>query len=294
MRFDWTDLQLFVHACEAGSLTAAATRSHITLAAASARLRGMEQQAGTALLVRHSRGVRATPAGEALARHAQAVLLQLAQMRGELAHHGRGARGRIRLLSNTSALLHDLPPVLSIYLKDHPAIDVQVDESASHLTTQALRQGAADLGLVSDAADTSGLHAVPLRDDPLVLVLPRGHALLALRRVAFSDALDHDMVGYGTTSALQAHLSLQSANIGKPMRLRASLGSFEGLLQLVAQRVGMAVMPRALLFSRGPDARLAVRPLTDTWARRTLLLCSSPTLKTARPAQRLHALMLSS
>lgn len=293
MRFDWTDLQLFVHACEAGSLTAAAARSHITLAAASARLRGMEQQAGTALLARHSRGVRPTPAGEALARHAQAVLLQLAQMQGELAHHGRGARGRIRLLSNTSGLQHDLAAVLCIYLKENPGVDVQVQESASDLTTQALRQGAADLGLVSGAADTTGLHAVPLRDDPLVLVLPRGHALLAGRRIDFASALDCDMVGYGASSALQAHLVLQAASIGKPMRLRASLGNLEGLLQLVRQGVGLAVLPRALLGSRGPSAGLVARPLSDAWARRTLLLCSSAALQTARPAQSLHALMLS-
>lgn len=55
MRFDWTDLQLFLHACDTGSLTAAAERAHLTLTAASARVRGMEAQAGTPLLQRHSR-----------------------------------------------------------------------------------------------------------------------------------------------------------------------------------------------------------------------------------------------
>lgn len=73
--FDWTDLQLFVHACEAGSLTAAARGSHITLAAASARMLGMEVQAGVAQQQRH----------------AHAVLAQMTQLRGELALHGRGA-----------------------------------------------------------------------------------------------------------------------------------------------------------------------------------------------------------
>lgn len=288
MRFDWTDLQLFVHACEAGSLTAAAARSHMTLAAASARLRGMESQAGTALLARHSRGVRPTAAGEALARHAQAVLLQLAQLRGELARHAPQGRGQVRLLCNTSALLGWLPPVLAEFLRADANVDVQVEESASHLTVQALRQGAADIGIISNAADTAGLDAVPLHDDPLVLVAPRGHALLRARRVPFAQALDHDMVGWGSSSALHTHLGLQAARAGRPMRLRASLASPGGLCQLVAQGVGVAVMPRALLARQAPDRRLGTRPLSDPWARRTLLLCASPALRGASHARRLH------
>lgn len=288
MRFDWTDLQLFVHACEAGSLTAAATRSHITLAAASARIRGMEEQAGTALLARHSRGVRPTPAGDALARHAQAVLLQLAQLRGELAQHAPQGRGHVRLLCNTSAFLGWLPPLLAGFLCKHGDVDVDVQESASHLTVQALRQGAADIGIISSAADSAGLDAVTLHDDPLALVAPRGHALLRTRRVAFARALNHDMVGWGAASALQAHLGLHAARAGKPMRLRASLGSTDGLCQLVVQGVGVAVMPQNLLARMPPDRRLGVRPLSDSWARRTLLLCSSPALASAPHAQRLH------
>jgi DNA-binding transcriptional LysR family regulator len=287
MRFDWTDLQLFVHACEAGSLTAGAERSHLTLAAASARIRGMEDQAGAPLLQRHSRGVRPTAAGEALLRHARAVLAQLAQLRGELAQHGRGLRGQVRLMCNTSALVQHLPPLLADFLRRHPAIDAAVEESASHLTVQALRQDAADMGIVSDVADTAGLHTVAWRHDPLVLVLPRGHTLAASRRVAFAQALAHELVGYAPASALHAHLSLQAAQLGRPMRLRAQLGSFEAVCTLVAQGVGAAVMPAAVLARAGGGARLSTRPLSDAWARRTLLLCARPGLAAAQPARQL-------
>lgn len=273
MRFDWTDLHLFVHACEAGSLTGAATRSHLTLAAASTRMRGMEEQAGTALLQRHSRGVRPTAAGEALVRHARAVLAQLAQLQGELAEHGRGARGRIHLLCNSSAAFGHLPPRLGAFLRQHPAVDLAVEESPSHLTVQALRDGAADLGVVSSAVDTSGLQAAPWCCDPLVLVLPRGHVLAQQRRVSFARALDFELVGCGATSALHAHLILQAAQLGKAMRVRASLGSFDAVCALVQQGVGAAVMPAALLKPADRAARLSARPLTDAWARRSLLLC---------------------
>lgn len=295
MRFDWTDLQLFVHACEAGSLTAAAERSHLTLAAASARLRGMEEQAGTALLQRHSRGVRPTAAGEALARHARAVLGQIAQLRSELVRHRGGGHTRLRVLGNTSALARHLPGPLAAFLRAHPQVEVQVEESASHATVQALRQGAADLGVVSDAVATTGLHAQPFREDALVLALPRGHALAKLRRVRFAQALDHALVGTGPSSALHAHLSLQAAHLGKPMLLRAQLAGVEGVCTLVEQGVGAAVLPLALLESRGSSGKggqggragVLTRPLSDAWARRTLLLCTASAPAAGSPLQQL-------
>jgi DNA-binding transcriptional LysR family regulator len=287
MRFDWTDLQLFVHACDAGSMTAAAERSHLTLAAASARLRGMEAQAGVALLNRHSRGVRPTSAGESLLRHAQAVLAQMTQLRGELALHGRGAQGQIHLMCNTSALVHHLPPLLAKFLLQHPAIHTVVEESASPLTVQAVRQGATDLGIVSDAVDTTGLQTAFFCKDPLVLLLPRGHVLARSRSVRFEQVLDLDLVGYATSSALHTYLSLQAAKLGKPMRLRANLGSFDALCTLVAQGVGAAVVSAVVLGKDGGGSRVSVRPLSDAWAKRSLLLCAPRALPASQPAGRL-------
>lgn len=293
MRFDWTDLQLFVHACEAGSLTAAAGRSHLTLAAASARIRGMEEQAGVALLLRHSRGVRPTAAGEALLRHAHAVLAQMTQLRGELALHGRGALGKIHLMCNTSALVQHLPPLLASFLLKHPAIDTVVEESASHLTVHAVRQGATDLGIVSDAVDMTGLRTEFFCRDPLVVVLPRGHALARSRSVAFAKALEIELVGYSASSALHTYLSLQAAQLGKPMRIRANLGSFDAICTLVAQGVGAAVVPAAVLTRAGSSTRLTVRPLSDAWAQRSLLLCAPVDLPASQPAGRLYEFLKS-
>lgn len=266
-------------------MTAAAERSHLTLAAASARLRGMEAQAGVALLRRHSRGVRPTPAGEALLRHAHAVLAQMAQLRGELALHGRGALGKIHLMCNTSALVHHLPPLLAKFLQQHPAINTVVEESASPLTVQAVRQGATDIGITSDAEDLTGLQTAFFCQDPLVLVLPRGHALARQRSVSFAQALNVDLVGYATTSALHTYLSLQAAQLGQPLRLRANLGSFDAICTLVGQGVGAAVVPAAVL-AKG-DKRVTVRPLADVWAKRSLVLCALPDLAETQPAGKL-------
>jgi len=84
MRFDLTDLRLFLHVVEAESITQGAERAGMALPSASARVRGMEETSGVILLDRTPRGVRPTPAGNALARHARIVLGQMEQMRGDL------------------------------------------------------------------------------------------------------------------------------------------------------------------------------------------------------------------
>src|SRR5262245_65560545 len=122
MRFDLTDLKLFLHVIEAGSITAGAERMHLALAAASTRIRNMEIELGTPLLSRDRQGVQPTPAGRTLIHHARALLQQVERMRGELGEYADGLKGHVRLLSNTNALTEFLPEPLSNFLAAHPQV----------------------------------------------------------------------------------------------------------------------------------------------------------------------------
>ena len=83
MRFDLTDLRLFRHVVETESITRGAERAHLALASASARIRALEDQVGTPLLVRGRAGATATPAGEAFGHHARLLLQQAERLREE-------------------------------------------------------------------------------------------------------------------------------------------------------------------------------------------------------------------
>src|SRR5690606_24876875 len=92
MRIDFIDLRLFLSVYETGTITAAAAASHMTLASASERIRGMEDAIGAALLVRDRRGARVTPAGRALVHHARLLLAQADRMHLDLGGYGAGFR----------------------------------------------------------------------------------------------------------------------------------------------------------------------------------------------------------
>jgi len=278
MRFDLTDLRLFRDVAEAESITGGAARANMALASASARIRGMEEEAGTALLQRGRRGVTPTPAGQAVLHHARLVLQQMQRMRGELGDYAQGLKGHVRILGNTAALTEFLPEPLAEWLAAHPRIDIDLEERPSHAIVEAVAAGLADFGIVADAADgggvsQGGLETLPFRIDRLVLAVPRGHPLAQRRRIAFAEVLGEDFVGLGPGSALQEHLGRHAARAGRALKLRVRLGGFDAVCRMVEQGVGLAVVPETA--ARRCRRSMAIRavPLSDPWALRHLAIC---------------------
>src|SRR5690606_41732696 len=95
MRFDLTDLRLFLSVHESGTITEAARRCHITTASASERIKGMEDVLGVLLLNRSHKGVQLTPAGRTLLHHASVVVQQMERMHGDLGQYSSGIKGQI-------------------------------------------------------------------------------------------------------------------------------------------------------------------------------------------------------
>src|SRR4051812_7263564 len=122
MHFDLVDLNLFRHVVEAGSITHGAERAHLAVAAASTRIRHLEEALGAALLTRGRQGVTPTPAGRTLLAHARTMLAQAARLREDIAAYGGRLAGHVRLLSNTNALTEFLPEALSDFLAAHPQV----------------------------------------------------------------------------------------------------------------------------------------------------------------------------
>lgn len=268
MHFDLIDLRLYLHILDAGNITAGAARSHLSLAAASARIRAMEASLGIEFLDRGRRGVTPTPAGKALARHARLLLQQAEHLQQDLAEYANGLKGQVRLLCNTTALSEYLPELLAEFLREHPNLDIDLQELPSLRITQALRQGTAELGIISDAVDTHGLQTLPFRDDPLVLIMPLDHPPTA----SFVDSLKYDYVGLAANSALAVYLEEQALHAGFRLHTRIRADGFDGLIRMVAAGAGLGIVPQAAL-TRWPARQLfKTQPLTEDWARRKLLL----------------------
>lgn len=273
------DLRLFTAVLEHGTITAAAQTAHLSLAAASARLKSLEDAVGARLLERAKAGATPTDAGKALARHAHRVLAELESLHLEMTAFGQGLRGTVRVLGNTAAVAEALPPLLGPFLAACPDVDLQLQELPSDAVLDALRRDTADLGIVADYVDTSGLHTVPWLDDQLVALVPRRRGrsdgrCKPGRAVAFTDLLDEDFVGLGSDSGLSRFLHRQASLGGRTPHHRVRVGTLDTVARIVADGGGVAVVPMSTA-RRWCDAAVRIVPLADPWSRRRLLLCTS-------------------
>jgi DNA-binding transcriptional LysR family regulator len=279
MRFDITDLRLFLHVVEEGSITHGADRSHMALASASARIRGMEDALGVPLLARTRRGVEATDAGRTLVHHARLVLNQIEEMRGELGEHAKGLKGNIRLLCNTAALTEFLPEALGAFMSAHPNINIDLEERLSHDIVQAIAGGLADIGIVADSVDLNGLETIPFRRDRLVVVAANDHPLLSqmrgakLHTIDFEKTLDFDFIGLAGESALQQYLTGQAVRLGRRIKYRIRLRSFDSICRMVENGIGIGIVPEAAAMRARESMSIRCLPLADSWAERQLTIC---------------------
>ncbi|MBM3094133.1 LysR family transcriptional regulator [Ensifer sp. T173] len=276
MRFDLIDLRLFLAVVEAGSITHGAGVANLSLAAASERLRGMEDKGGVQLLARGRRGVTTTAAGEALAHHARLVLRQMEHLHGELGEYARGLRASIRLLANTAAITEFLPDRLGRWLEVHPQTDIDLKERQSSDIVKAVSGGLAEIGIISDAVDATGLRLIPFAIDRLVAVVAKNHPLAEARQIGFTDLLDHAFTGLAEGSALQDHIEGQAARIGRRISYRLRVRSFEDVCRLAAQDVGVGIVPQTAARRCRRTTAISALRLTDKWATRRLSICLRP------------------
>ena len=287
MRFDFTDLRLFQFVVQTGSITRGAERAHLALASASARIRGMEDVLGVALLKRGRRGVEPTDAGRSLLDHARIVLQQIETMRGDLGAYSRGLKGSVRILANTSALSEHLPALLADFLAANPMIDIDLEDRESPAIGAAIAAGDADIGIGSQAGLVPGLESHPFRADRLVLAVPANHSLAGKRQTSFADVADLDFVGLPRGTALDEHVAMQAARLGRALRLRVRVGGLDAVCAMVAAGVGVGIVPETTASRHRRVLPIATLRLAEAWSMRELALYVRDSRRLPRPARRL-------
>lgn len=273
MHFDLVDLGLFRHVVEAGSITHGAERANLALAAASTRIRSMEETLGAKLLVRSRLGVTPTTAGRTLLAHARTILSQTERLREDLGAYAGGLAGEIKVLSNTNALTGFLPEVLGTFLARHPNISVDIEERLSDEIVGLIAEGVAEIGIVAGTVDTAGLEIYPFATDRFVVVASHNHPIAKRKSVPFADVMNLDFVGLDRASALQRFLAGKAARAGRALRLRVQLRSFDGVCRMVEAGVGIGIVPETTARLAQKTSDIAVVALDDPWAVRDLTIC---------------------
>ncbi|MEY3969018.1 MAG: hypothetical protein RL617_31, partial [Pseudomonadota bacterium] len=194
LRIDFLSLRLLLAVGQTGSITQAAQQSNLALAAASARLKELEERLGVALLERHARGARLTEAGQLVAMRARSIEQDLSQMGLEIEDLLHGVTGHVRVVANMSSIAAVLPQDLTSFLKDHPGVRIDLSEQTSRDIQSLVADGQADIGILTSAHFREELLANPYYMDEVVAIVPAKGRWLKTKSIAMDDFFSQDLI----------------------------------------------------------------------------------------------------
>ncbi|WP_144641051.1 LysR family transcriptional regulator [Bordetella genomosp. 13] len=266
-------LRMLVAAIEERSLSRAAQRERIVVSAASRRIAELERLAGTALLRRSGRGVTPTPAGEMLYQRAKAILRSMEQAREALSAYSDSGQPRIRLAVNPSTMVQFLPADLSGFLRRHPDFRLDLVEAFSGDVPRLVAGGDADIGLYHAHMPAPGVTSIPYRIDRVGLVVPTDHVLAGRDAMSLEETLDYPFLGFFPRHTVEAFMEMAGNSISRPPMVRCQISNYEARCRMVAEGLGLAIVPEMIARSHARTMPLALVSLTDAWASRQILLC---------------------
>jgi DNA-binding transcriptional LysR family regulator len=271
-KLDLTSLRLFVAVCQEQNIARAAEREFIASSAVSRRIAEIEALIGLPVIQRQSRGITVTPVGETVLRYALAIIGNIEQMSAELSRFSSGAKGRVRVVANLSSIVQFLPEDVAAFGRAFPEVSIELEEENSADVLRIVDEHGADFGICNPVTGSEAFEQVPYREDRLAVLVPGGHRLANVSRVAFDDLLDDSFVGLRSESALTKLLAQQAAGTGRQMDVKIRVSSLDALCRMVHAGLGIAVVPEqvGLLYVNALDVRLL--SLSDAWAVRHLIM----------------------
>lgn len=164
-----TQLRAFLAVAETGSVHAAARRLYVSQPSVSAAISALGKELQAKLVERSGRGIRLTPAGEALVPYAARVLGLLEQAREAVEEAVRPERGRIRIVAVNTAGEYVVPALIDAYRRLHPETELLLEIGNRKLVLERVASHAADVG-IGGRPIVKGVIGEPFLDNDLVIV----------------------------------------------------------------------------------------------------------------------------
>lgn len=263
-------LAVFHAIAEAGSISAAAQRLHISQPALSRELKDFEARLGVTLFDRLPRGMRMTHAGEVLREYASRLFDIARTAEAAMREISDARMGLLSIGASNTIGTYVLPPRLAIFRRTHPGVRITMFVG----NTQQVSQGVADmrftLGFVEGPLHVSGLVVEQFQSDELVPVVAADDELLRKKRLSTTDVSGHPLLmrekGSGTRELIAQLLDAHGVQQGNVMEF----GNTEALKQAALHRGGIAWLPRISVTHELQEGTLQVLPIKSLVIQRPL------------------------
>lgn len=253
-------LRYFIAVAEEGSLKLAAEkRLHTAQPSLSRQIRDLEQEVGTLLLQRSSRGVELTAAGRTFLDHARLAVAQAEAATASARRVARPARPVFSVGILTGHEADCLPAAASLLRDEMPNIEVRVFSGFSTDLAEDLMRGTLDVAFLRREPVADLEYRLVVRE-PLVVILPMDHPLAAQKAIAPQAFVSETFIGISTVPRiLRAAVNDYLDKAGVEITPHLEIDNFAMAIALVATTRGMAMLPASIESYLPPS--LTSRPL---------------------------------
>jgi LysR family transcriptional regulator for metE and metH len=251
-----------------GSVTQAAGELHRTQSAVSHQLRDVEARLGTALFLRVGKRMVLTPAGEQVLAAAGRVLDDLAATEEGVRRLGAGGAGVLRVCAQCNTGYHWLPPLIEIYRRRHPAVEVSLAVECTLRPIEALLEGRLDLAIVTQAVRHDHVRVRPLFEDEHAAIVAPDHPLAERPFVRPEDLAAERLLLYSSSpdDSFTIQTILRPAGVA-PRRVSFVMLT-EAILEMVKARLGISVMQTWAIEPALRAGEVQAVPITPSGVRR--------------------------
>jgi DNA-binding transcriptional LysR family regulator len=259
-------LEHFVAVAEERHFSRAAQRVHIVQSGLSSSIRSLERELGAELFVRSTRRVELTEAGREFLPEARSTLAAAQRARDAVAGvegllRGRLAVGIMQVLDPV-----DLPALLARFRSEHPGVEVRLRQGAASVLVDEVRAGELDLAFVGLPEERlRGVDATVLTDEAMPVACARSHPLVKRSEVRLRDLRDETFVEFPPDWGARIAIDHTFAAAGIVRRIAFELNDVKTLLELVANGLGISIVPRSVSAYRLPVELLPLRGRAPRW-----------------------------
>ncbi|WP_315126777.1 LysR family transcriptional regulator [Comamonas antarctica] len=245
-------LRYFVVLAEELHFGRAAGRLAITQPPLSSAIKSLEEELEVQLLIRDSKHVELTQAGEAFLEEARQILEQVARASNVAKSVARGMRGRLEIGMTGSQIYREVPGIIQQFHAQMPDVNVVLNEMSSAEQIDQLLRGQIHAGFVNAAAVPPQLEFLPMAEDEFLLCLPEGHPKARCESVELKQ-LEHELFVMFSRVVAPANYDNVIAifsRAGIHPRVAHAARQWLTIIAMVANGLGISVVPRSLARSR--------------------------------------------
>ena len=253
MRVDYLGLEAFVAVAELGSFSKAARRLNVTQTALSHRIRKIEDDLGTRLLLRTSREVSLTMAGQALLPQVKGKLEKLTELYAAVRDSGREALTKVVFACLPTVAGYYLAGLMRTFSEAHSGLQIVLLDQSAAMVTNTVQRGDAEFGSTLKEATPWDVEVEDLCVEPYVLLVNRHHPLAAKGTVRREDLLGEPLVRIRTQSTNRQLIEESLGDVSKKLDWRFEVQNAATAMNLVAAGTAMTVLPRLTMYLAPQD-----------------------------------------